>query len=370
MRVFISSVRRGLEDERDALPGLIRALGHVPVMFEDFGAQTVPSREACLEGVASADVYVLLLGSIYGDRFPDTNQSPTHDEWMAARAAGMPTFVFRKADVDLEPAQQEFVDMVGSYGSGVFYGQFNDVADLQVKAAEVLVAHAAQPSPLVFTPLVDPVSIRWKDDWAEPGRRQQDAYGSLELHVVALDAAPVPARMMLDLPNRLAGSIRTLGAVSMTAGLAPSGDSSAATIAVMAGDSRSSVVNATLGGIRMGASGQLSLWWSLPRDGMGSILDEGILLQNLTDGLRVVGGLNVLTGDRFAVAAGISGSAMVTRGTFTGTQRQSATGFKLNPKPARVVLDEAVTSAAFDRGAPEVARPLVTMVLADFDKTW
>ncbi|MFJ3405376.1 DUF4062 domain-containing protein [Promicromonospora sp. NPDC090134] len=370
MRVFISSVRTGLEVERDALPGLVRALGHVPVTFEDFTAQTIPSREACLTGVASADVYVLLLGPNYGYRFPETNQSPTHDEWTAARAAGMPTFVFRKLDVELERAQQEFVDMVGSYGSGVFHGQFEDVADLQVKVAEALVNHAAQPSPLVFTPLADPVAIQWKGDWGEPGRHQQDAYGSLELHVVALDAAPIPARMMVDLPNRLAGSIRALGAVSMTAGLTPSGDSSAATIAVMADDSRSSVADATLRGIRVGASGQLSLWWSLPRDGMGSILDETILLQNLMDGLRVVGGINVLTGDRFAVAAGIGGSAMVGRGTFTGIERRSATGFKLNPKPARAVLDEAVTSAALDRGAPEVARPLVTLVLADFDKTW
>jgi hypothetical protein len=28
MRVFISSVRRGLEAERDALPGLVKAIGY------------------------------------------------------------------------------------------------------------------------------------------------------------------------------------------------------------------------------------------------------------------------------------------------------------------------------------------------------
>jgi len=36
VRVFISSVRRGLEAERDALPGLVKAIGHEPVRFEDF----------------------------------------------------------------------------------------------------------------------------------------------------------------------------------------------------------------------------------------------------------------------------------------------------------------------------------------------
>ena len=42
MRIFVSSVRVGLEQERDSLRGLILALGHEPVLFEDFTAQPVP----------------------------------------------------------------------------------------------------------------------------------------------------------------------------------------------------------------------------------------------------------------------------------------------------------------------------------------
>jgi hypothetical protein len=51
VKVFVSSVRRGLEAERDALPGLLTALGHTPSSFETFTAQPRPSREACLCGV-------------------------------------------------------------------------------------------------------------------------------------------------------------------------------------------------------------------------------------------------------------------------------------------------------------------------------
>ncbi|GAB3795627.1 DUF4062 domain-containing protein [Micromonospora zhanjiangensis] len=68
MRVFISSVRRELEEERDALPGLISALGHTPVRFEDFTAQTLPSREVCLKGVTSAEVYLLIVGGLVQHR--------------------------------------------------------------------------------------------------------------------------------------------------------------------------------------------------------------------------------------------------------------------------------------------------------------
>src|SRR3954452_13975856 len=106
MRVFISSVRRGLEEERDALPGLISAIGHSPVRFEDFTAQPLPSREACLAGVATADVYLLILGPNYGYRFPDTGQSPTHDEWVAAQSAGIPRLVYRKEGVTFAAEQE------------------------------------------------------------------------------------------------------------------------------------------------------------------------------------------------------------------------------------------------------------------------
>jgi hypothetical protein len=76
VKIFISSVRSGLELERDALPGLIRALGHEPVRFEDFSAQAVPSRQARIEAVESSDAYLLLLGPHYGTTFPETRFQP------------------------------------------------------------------------------------------------------------------------------------------------------------------------------------------------------------------------------------------------------------------------------------------------------
>src|SRR5262245_64580833 len=96
VKVFISSVRKGLEEERDSLPGLITALGHTPVRFEDFSAQATPSREACLAAVGSADVYLLLLGTNYGHVFPETGQSATHDEWVHAQRLGKRRLDYRK----------------------------------------------------------------------------------------------------------------------------------------------------------------------------------------------------------------------------------------------------------------------------------
>lgn len=106
MKVFISSVRSGLETERDSLPGLIMALGHEPKRFEDFGAQAMPSREACLRGVNDSDAYLLLLGPKYGHLFRETGQSATHDEWVAAVTKGMPRLVFRKTALSSRPSKR------------------------------------------------------------------------------------------------------------------------------------------------------------------------------------------------------------------------------------------------------------------------
>src|SRR5271157_435792 len=109
MKVFISSVRRGLEQERDSLPGLVTALGFEPLHFEMFTAQPWSSREVCVRAVGQADVYLLLIGPVYGEPMADTGLSPTHEEYNAARVKGIPVLVFRKVGVAMEADQAEFV---------------------------------------------------------------------------------------------------------------------------------------------------------------------------------------------------------------------------------------------------------------------
>ncbi len=131
MRVFISSVRRGLGPERDNLPGLVLALGHEPVAYEGISAQDVPSREACLRAVQSADVVLLVLGTHYGQRMPDTGKSPTEEEWSVAVDAGKPVFVLRKTGVEtVDPDQQTFITKLGNYATGRFWTTFTTIEEL------------------------------------------------------------------------------------------------------------------------------------------------------------------------------------------------------------------------------------------------
>ena len=66
-------------------------------------------------------MYLLLLGPEYGYTFPETGQSATHDEWQAAKRAGMPIHVFRNTGSEFEAAQEAFAQEAGRYGSGRFW---------------------------------------------------------------------------------------------------------------------------------------------------------------------------------------------------------------------------------------------------------
>lgn len=119
MKVFLSSVRHGLEAERDALPGLIKAIGHEPIRFEQFTAQPVPSREACMNGVDAADAYVLLLGEHFGHVFRRQVSRP-HLTSTSAPVSGGSHAWCSKSGVDMDTEQQTFAEAIGEYGAGSF----------------------------------------------------------------------------------------------------------------------------------------------------------------------------------------------------------------------------------------------------------
>jgi hypothetical protein len=359
MRIFISSVRRELEEERDALPGLISALGHTPVRFEDFTAQTLPSREACLKGVTSAEVYLLILGPRYGDPLPDTGQSPTHDESIAAKAAGMPRLVYRKQGVTLEPAQEQFVRSIGDYGTGVFYESFATTAELQTKVATKLRELESAGNPLAFTPLPRPMTVTWRSDFEDRHGTTPNLPAAVEIHVLPATGTNRPARVMAELEQLLPARLRASGQIQTGDPLIPTRQGGAVTATVPVRSVRWNEVRAPqLLGVRMAADGQTSAWASLPGDGMGAILDPDALPDQIGGLLRLIGGLGILDADQVAIGVGVSTPGMMSIGRVSGQTRQQATNLMLSNEPIQVPPDELMTSAALGPGAAEVGRTL------------
>jgi hypothetical protein len=365
MRVFISSVRRELEEERDALPGLISALGHTPVRFEDFTAQPMPSREACLEGVASASVYLLILGPRYGDPMPDTGQSPTHDEWTAAQAAGMPRLVYRKQGVTFEPAQEEFIRSIGAYDTGVFYESFASTAELQTKVARKLRELESAGDPLAFTQLPLPMTPTWCSDFEERNGAAPDLPTAVEVHVLPAVSTNRPARVVAELEQLVPARLRASGVIDAADPLTQSRRGGAVLVTVpVRRTGWNEVREPHLLGVRTAADGQSSAWASLPGDGMGAILDPDALPGQIAGLLRLVGSLGVVESDQVAIGVGVSTSGMLSTGRVTGQPRHQAMSLMLRNHPVHVPPDELVTLTALGPGAAEVGRALSRSLIA------
>jgi hypothetical protein len=367
MRVFISSVRHGLEEERDALPGLITAIGHTPVRFEDFSAQTTPSRQACMDGLATAEVYLLILGPRYGHRFDDTGQSPTHDEWTAAGKAGLPRLVYRKQGVTFEDDQQEFSRHIGEYTSGVFHDTFTTTHELQPKVAAKLRELEHTSNPLSYSPLTTPVSVTWRSDFDADARRSTTSRPELEVHVLPIGATPRSTRIMGELSRSLPNRLRDTGLVDVSQGLDTTRTLEAIAIttppAPVQRTGWNDVREPQLLGIRAAADGQVSAWASLPGDSMGSILDINALPDQIAGLLRLIGQLRITNTPQLAIGVGINTTMSLSTDTIARLPRQSASLTSLSDRPLHVPPDEQVTRAALDTGALEVARALTSSLL-------
>ena len=138
-RVFVSSVMKGYEVYREATRVGIRQAECDAVLAEDFAAQSASSRNACIDGVQSADALVLLLGPRYGWVAP-SGRSATEEEYQEARRQQMPILAFVQDGQSTEPDQQAFVARVEDYIHGHFRKSFRNSDDLERLVKEAVMA--------------------------------------------------------------------------------------------------------------------------------------------------------------------------------------------------------------------------------------
>lgn len=129
MKVFISSVFRGMEPYRAAAAAAVQSLGYDPIQAEDFPVSSTSPRVACLDGVRAADAVILLLGERYGPP-QASGLSATHEEYREAKDH-CPVFAFVRTGVALEDTQRAFLDEVQSWSTGHYRGTFSTEEDLR-----------------------------------------------------------------------------------------------------------------------------------------------------------------------------------------------------------------------------------------------
>jgi len=136
VKVFISSLIRGLEPYRDAAARAIRALDHEVIRAEDFPASPSTPQQACLDGVRQSDLVLLLLSEHYGAPQP-SDHSATHEEYLEARDS-KPVLSFLHEGVELDAQQQAFAGEVRVWAGGTFGASFRTPEDLAREVTRAL----------------------------------------------------------------------------------------------------------------------------------------------------------------------------------------------------------------------------------------
>lgn len=97
--VFLSSTGEDLHEYREAAYKAIEGLdGHHCVRMEDFGARGSTSEEFCSSRAAECDLFVGIIGHLYGNSPAGTDRSFTEIEYESATAASRPTLMFLSPD--------------------------------------------------------------------------------------------------------------------------------------------------------------------------------------------------------------------------------------------------------------------------------
>ena len=364
MKVFISSVRRGLEAERDYLPDLIRANGHEPLRFEDFGAQDLTSRGACLGGVQDSDVYLLILGPHYGGEMDDTGISATEEEFNTATSRGIPIYVFRKTGESPDPEQQDFMGRVGNYQEGRFWKDFSDNGQLGIAVTKALHEHKAPAAQFTQLALDQAVTPNWRvDQTSIPAPRDGNAV--LEVHVLPIDPTPLRSVAgMGDLASTLATHARQQGFFGHGDAIDINTDGNSAWAIRESGGHRNrhsqEATADPFAGIYLTRDGSVSIFQALPRHpmGMGSFVNENDLTQRITVLLRHItpylpDAANITT------AAAIDPSEWVNEGdpATVNAQRGISLGFNRSTNLRADPADQ-IAKATLPPHLQEVAREL------------
>ncbi|MCP3774861.1 DUF4062 domain-containing protein [Paenibacillus sp. MZ04-78.2] len=109
LQIFISSTFADLVAERQVAVEAVLKAGHIPagIGIEPFFLES--PMETIRRWIDESDVYILILGGIYGTMLPDDSKSYTHWEYDYAGELGKPRFALVLTDEALRQKPYDFV---------------------------------------------------------------------------------------------------------------------------------------------------------------------------------------------------------------------------------------------------------------------
>lgn len=195
MKIFVSSLISGMQEERAAARRAIELLGHEAVMAEDFGARASSPQVSCLQGLRSAELFVLVLSTRYGVQQP-SGLSATHEEYREARGH-KPILSFLQ-DGEPEPAQVALIDECGSWEGGLFRDSFSTPEELHQKVVLALHRHAITHATAPLNPVA--LARRATEIIPEPNRGYSSSDIALQIAIAAGPEASILRPAELEAP--------------------------------------------------------------------------------------------------------------------------------------------------------------------------
>ncbi|MCK4325363.1 DUF4062 domain-containing protein [bacterium] len=146
LRVFVSSVIEGFEEYREAVKAGIINAGGDPVLVEDYPSISSSPRNACLDGVKSCDIFVLVIGNRGGWTVP-SGKLVVEEEYEEACKRKLQILAFIQ-NIERDKKAQHIVEKVSDYVGGVFRSTFTTSAEIQIavgKAIRHIIQHNKNP---------------------------------------------------------------------------------------------------------------------------------------------------------------------------------------------------------------------------------
>lgn len=210
-RIFVSSTMDAeMTPVRVAVATYLRGQGASPVLWEGITPQDRRADDAFIDGVDSSSLFLLLLGSRYGQS-DSSGYSPTHKEANRARELGIPRLLFERAMPSADRAGP-LNDWLGSLYSELSAARYMTAEDLVTQLDQRLreIAGGQDSHWVKLGNLVFPATVR-----------QRSEHGATTFHVRTTLRDPAVRHAVMDLGQSASGGFRGGGrALQLTWGLA------------------------------------------------------------------------------------------------------------------------------------------------------
>lgn len=232
------------------------------------------------------------------------------------------------------------------------------------------VDHTQRPvEPIRWFALPEAASVTWRAEWSRGSSVSDGA--AVVLHVVPYPARLLSRRLRSELQVQLAAGMRSLDLGTSNSGLQTNERDDASWFTQPAQHGRyGEVRRGEFTGCRIDSNGQISVWFTLARDSMGSVLDEHEVTRHLALGLELAASLlahpDLESSTQCAVAVELDDTILLTDGAIAGLGRRSPASMRGATRGGvRIPAEEAVMVDDLRR-AEAIAAPLSRMLVEEW----